>query len=766
MRRRIVRRRLVAIGAVAAVLAAVVPSTPAHALTGSTFEEADGNLVVNQSSRRDWSSFASKINCTPPHAGCAVDLPTGQGDDSLGMGSKDDDATVQVVNGSIPNTKSDLARFYVANETVGKDVFVYLGWVRNNTVGTANFSIELNQIASTGRPTPGSSYTIRRTPGDLLVLFDFASGGKINKVELGLARWVTSGNPKVVCQANSATPCWGKVTDLDAAGIANGSINKTATADAIFPEPSGGAALPIGTFGEAAVNLTKAGVLAPCTGFGSAMIRSRSSNAFNAELKDFITPALVSVTVPTDVSQWSSRGKAVTATVFDSQLVSPAKDLGPTASSTQTGPVPGRDSQTASLGTIDLPTTDQAGTAVSPGLKKGAVLHADLLAANATSIVDASVPITSQSSSAQVVGLNVLNGTVTADVVSAFGLTQANGLGAIPGTGFSGLKNLKIDVDGPGGSAPLAMNNVAPNTRVDLSAVAFGAGSYVELRREVLTTSYPAPGTPLGTPVTFAADVVEASMVHVHVTDRTPDGLLSDDGDVTTDVLLASANAHSQANGILCTAVQAVEGNATVLRSNVGNLLGASVGHVEIPAGGGAAHQELEGLTAGSPALVTGGVSSSDTTGSWSSTASTATSQAKVAGLCVDLDGLAGCEISADAILSSVSSNASTASRTSSGGAIFVNLSILGQPVNPQPGLVQQIPGLGLVAVNELTCDAGTLNGNVCTTASGSRTAMTVRALHIVINELLPQPNPLGLQLGSEIVISEAHSGATFVAVG
>lgn len=762
------RKRIVRLAAATAATLCVpllAPGGPAFAVTGSTFEETDGNLVVNTAGNKDWSSFASPISCAAPFANCAVDLQTGGSDDAFGQGAKDDDTTVQVVTGSIPNNKSDLARFYVADETVGKEVFLYLGWVRNNTIGTANFSIELNQVASTGVPTPGSAYTITRTKDDLLVLFDFAAGGKLDKVELGLSRWVTSGSAKSACQASTRLPCWGKVTDLDAAGLANGSINKNGETDTLYPEPSGGTALPAGTFGEAAVNLTKAGVVSTCTGFGSAMIRSRSSDAFNAELKDFIVPAPVSVAAVTDVSSWNSNGAATTARVFDTRLANPAKDYGPTASSTRTGP--GTDEQTAVHPSVDLPEADQPddGNPLTTERRKGQVVHTGLLAAAAKSVVDASVPITTQSSSAQVAGVNLLDGTVTADVVTALGLTEATSGGAVPGTGFSGLKNLKIDVDGPGGNPPVAMNNVAPNTRVDLSPAAFGPGSYVELRRETLTTTFPAPGTPLGSAVTFAADVAEITMIHLHVTDRTPDSPLADDGDVTTDVVLSSARAHSQSDGTLCRAVQAVEGNATILRTNVGNLAGASIGRVEIPSGGGASHQELEGFTAGNPALATGGVSQSDSRGSWSSTASTAASYARVANLCVDLGGAAGCEITADALTSAVSSNASSASRTSTGAAQFVNLRILGQSVSPSPGVLQEIPGIGLVAVNERSCAVGTLNGDTCTTGDGTRTAMTVRALRIVVNEPLPQPNVLGLQLGSEIVIGEAHSGATFVAV-
>src|SRR5689334_3436200 len=101
------RRRAAARGAVAAlataVLAVAVPGAPAlGAPTDSTFEAQDGNQVVDGTGQ-DWVSFANRVNCAPPFADCALDLATGSGDDAFGQGSKDDQTTLRVVDGSIPN---------------------------------------------------------------------------------------------------------------------------------------------------------------------------------------------------------------------------------------------------------------------------------------------------------------------------------------------------------------------------------------------------------------------------------------------------------------------------------------------------------------------------------------------------------------------------------------------------------------------------------------------------------------------------------------
>jgi hypothetical protein len=762
------RRRAAARGAIATLVTTLValaaPGLAPVAAADTTFEASDGNMVADGTGP-DWASFANKINCVQPLADCALDLATGTGDDAFGQGSKDDKSTLDVVDGSVPNAKDDLARLYAAGENRSGHTWVYLGWVRNATSGTANFSIELNKVATTAVPTVGKPYTIARTAGDLLVLYDFAKGSKVDTFQLRLSKWVTSGAPRTVCQANSTVPCWGKAVDITKAAYAKGSINKSPTTDKLYPEPSGGPAngLPTLTFGEVAIDLTAAGINTQgCAGFGSAMIRSRASAAFDAELKDFIAPARIAVggNGTTDTTGWSSDGSAFTDSVYDSQLLPDGARLGTSASSS------GTSSESHSVLAVDVP-TEKTGD-----LEKGSVLHADVLTASAASTLTADT--TSQTSVARVAGVNILDGLVTASVIESDGLTTANASGATPSTAFSGLKDLRVDLDGKGGNPPVAMNNVAPNTRIDLSPTIFGEGSFIELRGQQLSTSYPAPGTPLGSKVTYDARVNPVTMIHVHVTDRTPDEFLLGglpnpfaDGNVTTDVVLASATAHSHSAGILCQAAQAVEGHATVLRGNVGNLVGASLGNAALPAGGGggADHQGIDTLNVG-PNVVTAGVSTSDTSGGWGATSSDATSQANVAGLCIQLIAGGACEIGAQVLESHVSSQGTATSWSSTGGSSFVNLTIMGTSVPVGTSLVQDIPGIGKVAINELVCGDGNPppSGSSTCSTSGPSSAMTVRALHVVITELLPA-NPLGLKLGSEIVVAESYSGATFVAV-
>jgi hypothetical protein len=249
-------------------------------LSGSTFEGNDGNLVVNTPGNTDWVNAPNRVTGTEQFQGTQ--------DNSFGQGTKEDDPNVTVVTGSIPPNKSDLTRFYVANEFTNNSNYLYLAWERSNVLGSANMDFEINQAAQPNLTTTGPK-TLVRTAGDLLITFDFTNGGG-NPV-LGLLKWVTTGATSQCFSANSL-PCWGNRVNLTAAGFAEGAVNTVAVTD-----PIANVSLPALTFGEAAVNLTAAGVFPPgtCEAFGSAFLKSRSSASFTAEVKDFIAPQTVNV---------------------------------------------------------------------------------------------------------------------------------------------------------------------------------------------------------------------------------------------------------------------------------------------------------------------------------------------------------------------------------------------------------------------------------------------------------------------------------------
>jgi hypothetical protein len=269
----------------AAMVLLVVAGTSALALANvppSTFEGGDGNLVVDSPGNTDWANVAG-LNV-------GVDLPSGTGDNSFGQGTKEDNAAVTVVSGSIPPNKSDLIRFYEASELVSGQNFLYLAWERTNVLGSANMDFEINQATTPGLGNPGA-HTINRTAGDLLVTYDFTNGG--STPTLGLLFWVTTGSTSQ-CFSSNSLPCWGNHIGLTSAN-SEGAINTVAVTDPIAPNAP--RTLGADTFGETAINLTGAGVFPPgvCEAFGSAFLKSRSSASFTAEVKDFVAPVPVNI---------------------------------------------------------------------------------------------------------------------------------------------------------------------------------------------------------------------------------------------------------------------------------------------------------------------------------------------------------------------------------------------------------------------------------------------------------------------------------------
>jgi hypothetical protein len=278
-RRRVSIKRIAIPIAVLAIVTLGLAGAASANLSGSTFEGNDGNLVVNTAGNTDWANAPARVR--------GDDLASGSSDNSFGQGTKEDDPNVSVVTGSIPPQKSDLTRFYVASEFANSSNYLYLAWERSNVLGSANMDFEINQKTQPNLTTTGPK-TLVRTAGDLLITFDFGGSGS---PVLGLLKWVTSGATSQCFSAN-ALPCWGNRVNLSAAGEAEGQVNSVTVND-----PIANVSLPAGTFGEAAVNLTAAGVFpsGTCTAFGSTFLKSRSSSSFPAEVKDFVAPQPVNI---------------------------------------------------------------------------------------------------------------------------------------------------------------------------------------------------------------------------------------------------------------------------------------------------------------------------------------------------------------------------------------------------------------------------------------------------------------------------------------
>lgn len=275
-------------------------------LPGSPFEAHDGNLIVNTAGNTDWANIG--ISCVTPIAGCGLDEPTGQQDDSFGQGTKEDTEFPTIVSGQIPNNKSDLTRFYAKFvEEANGHTYAYLAWERvQEPNGTTNMDFEFNQ----SRDIPsveegGNGVTPDRLAGDVLIKYDLAQGG-VNPV-LGYHRWVTTG-PKSLCEAANSTPCWGKL-NVSEGGVFplvfEASINSVPVVDPIREDgQSQDRTLSVRTFGEAAIDLTASNIAGtdPCLPFSSAYLKSRSSDSFTAALKDFIAPISVATSKCADIN--------------------------------------------------------------------------------------------------------------------------------------------------------------------------------------------------------------------------------------------------------------------------------------------------------------------------------------------------------------------------------------------------------------------------------------------------------------------------------
>jgi hypothetical protein len=255
---------------------AVLAGHPEVSLAGSNFEiDTDANLKVDDTAPPsiDWG------NVNETRQG---DLASGTGDDSFGQGSKEDTPVPTVVAGSIPPNKSDLLNFGVYLEENASGRFLNLFWHRvQEPSGTTNMDFEFNKsdVISANGVTPV------RTAGDLLIQYDLSQGGT-NPV-LFVSQWVTEGASSQ-CEAANKVPCWGTRVNLSDDGEATGSINTSAIPAA---ESDGLGDISPRTFGEAQLDFDAlVNGSASCESFGSAYLKSRSSDSFTAAMKDFIAP--------------------------------------------------------------------------------------------------------------------------------------------------------------------------------------------------------------------------------------------------------------------------------------------------------------------------------------------------------------------------------------------------------------------------------------------------------------------------------------------
>ena len=282
--KRIFRNHGVFAGGTAVVIAALALSVPALAshpeasLVGSNFEiDVDANLKVDDAAPSiDWAAI-TEIRAT--------DKVNGTGDDSYAGGVKEDTVCPGATTDSIPPNKSDLLSFHVYREpgSALHPGFLNLAWSRvSEPSGTTLMDFEFNQSATKCASGPN----VVRTPGDLLIEYAIDQGG--SRADISARTWTGS--------------AWGAPADLDlpsttcgggpcAAGTINSSQIPAADSDGLIPSGSKQAR----TFGEAQIDLRLLFQPDKCSSFGSAMLKSRSSDSFTSQLKDFVAPASINL---------------------------------------------------------------------------------------------------------------------------------------------------------------------------------------------------------------------------------------------------------------------------------------------------------------------------------------------------------------------------------------------------------------------------------------------------------------------------------------
>jgi hypothetical protein len=284
-------------------------------LTGSAFEiDVDANLKVDTTGCIDWlaggtgSSFRSGVLAKN-------DTGSGSGDDAFGQGTAEDNPNPTAVSGSIPPNKSDLKAFGVFTESA----FLELFWSRvQNPSGTTNMDFELNKefcdgtathCANNGTAKSPLYVTPKRSTGDKLITYDLSKGGTVPAISIrtwdgsawGAADVISDGaNPDAIGSVNTST-----IPSNETGGTSGGLTASLGSQDPF-------------TFGEAAISFEALFGSGACGTFGSAYLKSRSSDSFTAEIKDFVPPERVRISnCPSSLTTTATATVTVGGTISD-----------------------------------------------------------------------------------------------------------------------------------------------------------------------------------------------------------------------------------------------------------------------------------------------------------------------------------------------------------------------------------------------------------------------------------------------------------------
>ncbi|CAN5807131.1 hypothetical protein BH18ACT11_BH18ACT11_13560 [soil metagenome] len=282
---------------------------------GSAFEiDSDANLKVDNANCIDWLTGTNVGDPLRPGVIAKADLASGSGDNSFVQGSKEDTADPVIDSGGIPPNKSDLGWFGLYTEQDPPDPpdgFLELFWSRvQDPSGTTNMDFELNKLfCGAGSPASNCSangVTPKRSVGDILITYDLSRGGTV--ATISIRKWTGTQ--------------WGPADTLDPTE-ARGTINTSLiTQSPLKTAQNSTGSLDPRTFGEAVVSFEALFGEGGCGEFGSAYLKSRSSDSFTAALKDFVPPTKVNVSncpagLTTTASEDITLGQTPAATIHD-----------------------------------------------------------------------------------------------------------------------------------------------------------------------------------------------------------------------------------------------------------------------------------------------------------------------------------------------------------------------------------------------------------------------------------------------------------------
>lgn len=286
------------------ILASMNPSTTLAFVSGGipgypNIFELDGNFVVDAFSRPpdDWSVLnADGTNFgTPSNGGIhtfVADVPGTTIFTTGGSKDENDISQWRHTSGSVPD-KDEITNAYAVAYVVNGDLVVFFGADRLAQNGASNIGFWFFQD-KVGPITTGPNagkFTGLHKVGDILLVSEFSQGGAIPVIRI--FEWVGTGGD----QHGGTTK---EVADISpaecvtSAGDACAIVNKVTLTGVTWPySPKFGAAgsFPAGSFYEGGVNISailrSRGISeAPC--FSSFLAETRSSDAFSAQLKDFV----------------------------------------------------------------------------------------------------------------------------------------------------------------------------------------------------------------------------------------------------------------------------------------------------------------------------------------------------------------------------------------------------------------------------------------------------------------------------------------------